>query len=137
MNLVVQGPAAKPAHAEELARLARSTTMEKIGEYAWRIRKAAPADGIAPYCERERLDFADTAARVRIGEPELAVGILSRQRFFRRLDRADVAKAELFDQRIAIGERLVEKPAGIEKDHGDRGVDIRRHLQQRRRFGAE
>ncbi|MBW8904463.1 MAG: phosphoserine phosphatase SerB [Betaproteobacteria bacterium] len=58
MNLVVQGPAAKAAQADELARLAGSTTVEKIAECAWRIRKAAPADGIAPYCERERLDFA-------------------------------------------------------------------------------
>jgi len=58
VNLVVQGPAAKAAQADELARLAGSTAVEKIAESAWRIRKAAPADGIAPYCERERLDFA-------------------------------------------------------------------------------
>src|SRR5213075_1814989 len=58
VNLVVQGPAANAAQAQELARLAGSTTVEKIAEHAWRIRKAAPADGIAPYCERERIDFA-------------------------------------------------------------------------------
>lgn len=58
MNLVVQGPAMSAAQAQELARLAGSTTVEKIAEHAWRIRKAAPADGIAPYCEKERIDFA-------------------------------------------------------------------------------
>lgn len=43
---------------QELARLAGSATMEKIAQHAWRVRKAVPADGIAPYCERERIDYA-------------------------------------------------------------------------------
>ena len=46
------------AHAQELARLAGSTVVEKIAEHAWRIRKGAPADGIAPYCEKLRIDYA-------------------------------------------------------------------------------
>jgi len=46
------------AQALELARLAGSATLEKITEHAWRIRKAAPADAIAPYCERARIDYA-------------------------------------------------------------------------------
>ena len=46
------------AQAMELARLAGSTTVQKIAERAWRIRKAAPADGIAPYCEQARIDHA-------------------------------------------------------------------------------
>jgi phosphoserine phosphatase len=46
------------AQAQELARLAGSSTMEKMAEHAWRIRKAAPAGGIAAYCEKERIDFA-------------------------------------------------------------------------------
>ena len=46
------------AQAQELARLAGSATLEQIAEHAWRIRKAAPADGIAPYCERSRIDYA-------------------------------------------------------------------------------
>ena len=58
MNLIVQGPATSAAQAQELARLAGSSTIEKIAERAWRIRKAAPADGIAPYCERECIDYA-------------------------------------------------------------------------------
>jgi len=46
------------AQAQALARLAGSATIEKIAEHAWRIRKAAPADGIAPYCEKEHIDYA-------------------------------------------------------------------------------
>jgi len=46
------------AQAAELARLAGSSTVHKIAEHAWRIRKAAPADGIAPYCEKAGVDFA-------------------------------------------------------------------------------
>jgi phosphoserine phosphatase len=46
------------AQARELARLAGSSTLEKIAEHGWRIRKAAPADAIAPYCEREHIDYA-------------------------------------------------------------------------------
>jgi phosphoserine phosphatase len=58
LNLVVQGPALSAAQAQELARLAGSAIVKKIAEHAWRIRKAAPADAIAPYCERERIDHA-------------------------------------------------------------------------------
>ena len=46
------------AQAQELARLAGSTAIEKIAEHAWRIREAAPAEGIAVYCEKERIDYA-------------------------------------------------------------------------------
>jgi phosphoserine phosphatase len=58
MNLTVQGPAMNAAQAQELARLAGSTAIEQIAEHAWRIRKAAPADAIALYCEKERIDYA-------------------------------------------------------------------------------
>ncbi len=60
---------------------------------------------------RQRLDLADAAAGVWIGEPEVAVGIFARQRLLGRLDRADVLRAEFRDQRIAIGQRLLEQPA--------------------------
>src|SRR5258708_12371659 len=44
--------------AAEVARLAGSSTIEKTAPHAWRIRKAAPADSIAPYCENRRIDYA-------------------------------------------------------------------------------
>ncbi|HEX9435225.1 MAG TPA: phosphoserine phosphatase SerB [Burkholderiales bacterium] len=58
MNLVAQGPAMTADQAAEVARLAGSSTIEKIAPHAWRIRKAAPADSIAPYCENRRIDYA-------------------------------------------------------------------------------
>ena len=58
MNLVVQGPAITAAQAQELARLGGSSTLAQINPHAWRIRKAAPSDEIAPYCEKARIDFA-------------------------------------------------------------------------------
>lgn len=42
----------------ELARLAGSTRLFRIAERAWRIQNAAPADAIARYCERQRIDHA-------------------------------------------------------------------------------
>ena len=44
--------------AQDLARFAGSATVENVAERAWRIRKAVPADEIAPYCEQRRIDFA-------------------------------------------------------------------------------
>jgi phosphoserine phosphatase len=58
MNLVAQGAAMTAAQAMELARLAGSTRVVKIAEHAWRIHNAAPADGIALFCENARIDFA-------------------------------------------------------------------------------
>jgi len=58
VNLIGQGPAMTAEHAKALARLAGSSTLEEINDGAWRIRKAAPADSIAPYCEKARIDYA-------------------------------------------------------------------------------
>ena len=58
MNLVAQAPWMAAAQANELARLAGSTRIERIAERAWRIRNAARADSIAAYCEQERIDYA-------------------------------------------------------------------------------
>jgi phosphoserine phosphatase len=45
-------------HAVELARLAGSSRIHKIGERAWRIERAAAAERIPIFCEEERIDFA-------------------------------------------------------------------------------
>ena len=58
MNLIVQGPAATAAQAEALARFAGSAAISQIGPQAWRVRKAAPSDEIALYCENAHIDFA-------------------------------------------------------------------------------
>ena len=58
MNLVVQGPGVTAAQASDLAGLAGSTRLHKIGEHAWRIHNAAPVGTIAPYCDKAHIDFA-------------------------------------------------------------------------------
>ena len=88
-------------------------------------------------CTRQRLHLADAAARVGFAEPQFLVRILARQQLFERPDRAHVGEAEPLDQRVTILQRLLEQPAGIEEDHGNAGIDIRHHLEQRRRFRAE
>ena len=71
MNLVVQAPSMTAAQANELARMAGSSTLAQIGAHAWRIRKAAPADGIAPYCEEARIDYAFVPEGRRFAELKL------------------------------------------------------------------
>lgn len=58
MNLVVQGPSLTEEQALQLARLSGSLRPHRIGERAWRIENAAPAEAIAGYCEQHRIDFA-------------------------------------------------------------------------------
>ena len=57
--------------AMEVARLGGSSTIEKIAAHAWRIRKAAPADAIAPYCEDAHIDFAFMPEGRRFGDLRL------------------------------------------------------------------
>jgi phosphoserine phosphatase len=58
MNLVAQGAGMTAEQAMALARLVGSTRVLKIAEHAWRIHNAAPADGVALFCENARIDFA-------------------------------------------------------------------------------
>jgi phosphoserine phosphatase len=58
MNLVVQGPSLSADQANEAARLAGSTRIEKIGDRAWRIRNAAPSDSISRFSEQNHIDHA-------------------------------------------------------------------------------
>src|SRR5436190_94558 len=46
------------AEAQQLARLGGSSTIAQITPHAWRMRKAAPSDEIALYCENAHIDFA-------------------------------------------------------------------------------
>jgi len=46
------------AQAKDLAHMAASSTIEQIDDCAWRIRKAALADAIGPYCDAAHIDYA-------------------------------------------------------------------------------
>jgi phosphoserine phosphatase len=57
--------------ANDVARLAGSTRIHKIGERAWRIHQAAPVDTIAPYCEKARIDYGFVPEGTRFGDLKL------------------------------------------------------------------
>ena len=58
MNLIVQGPAATPEQAAELAAMSGATKTGSLGPHAYRLAGAALRDGIAAWCEARRLDHA-------------------------------------------------------------------------------
>src|SRR5689334_10359284 len=57
--------------ANELARLAGSTRIDKIAEHAWRIHQAAPTDTIAPYCDKARIDYGFVPEGTRFADLKL------------------------------------------------------------------
>ena len=58
MNLIVQGPAATPAQAAEMAAMTRASSCMPLGERAFRLAGAERREGIAGWCEARRLDHA-------------------------------------------------------------------------------
>jgi phosphoserine phosphatase len=58
VNLIAQGPSITSTQADELARLAGSIRVERITGRAFRLRDAAFADSIPPWCEARRIDYA-------------------------------------------------------------------------------
>src|SRR5205814_6158123 len=73
-------------------------------------------------CPRQRLDLADPAASIRSRQPKFAILVFAREIILSRANAAHVAQTEQFCQRVAIGKRLLEQPAGVEKDHRNRGI---------------
>ena len=90
-------------------------------------------------CEaaRQRLDLADLAAGVGVGLVQVAVGIEPFERRLVRRQHAHVGEAEIGDQRVAIGQRLLEMLAGVEEEHRQRAVDAGDHVEQHGRIRAE
>ena len=71
MNLVVQGPGATAAQAEELAKLSGARSVEKIGETAFRLCGAARRDGVGAWCTARALDFAWVPDGLRLADLRL------------------------------------------------------------------
>ena len=57
-SLVIQGVDIETPDLKQLAKLAGARAIEAISPTAFRLRSASPSAGIAPYCERARLDYA-------------------------------------------------------------------------------
>lgn len=68
MNLVVQGLEVYTRDLKEIAKLARASGIERVGDEAFRLRDAQPASGIAAYCEAARLDHAFVPESVRLAD---------------------------------------------------------------------
>ena len=56
--LVVQSPEATASKVAELAVLCGSAAPEQVSVHAWRLREAARREGVAAWCEANRLDHA-------------------------------------------------------------------------------
>ena len=52
-------------------------------------------------------------------------------------DRADIGQPELFDQGVAIAQRLPEQLAGVQEDDRNTGIDLRREGQENGGLGTE
>jgi phosphoserine phosphatase len=61
MNLVIQGPSITLRHAEALARLTDAAGFARVGANAFRLTDIHAREGVAAYCEGEKLDFGFVA----------------------------------------------------------------------------
>jgi phosphoserine phosphatase len=73
LNLIVQGEDVATRDLKEIAKLARASAIERVGDEAFRLRDAQPAAGIAPYCEAARLDHALVHESARLDDFGLVV----------------------------------------------------------------
>jgi len=71
MNLVVQGPGASAARAQELAALSGARSVDKIDETAFRLRGADRRDGVGAWCTARALDFAWVPDDLRLADLRL------------------------------------------------------------------
>jgi phosphoserine phosphatase len=70
MNLVVQGPGATAAQAQELAGLSGARAPERIAETAFRLR-GARHEGVGAWCSARALDFAWVPEDMRLADLRL------------------------------------------------------------------
>lgn len=68
MNLVVQGLEVYTRDLKEIAKLARASGIERVGDEAFRLRDAQAAAGIAACCEAARLDYAFVPESARLAD---------------------------------------------------------------------
>jgi phosphoserine phosphatase len=71
MNLVLQGPGATLAQAQELAGLSGARSVDKIDETAFRLTGAARRNGVGAWCTERRLDFAWVPPDLRLADLKL------------------------------------------------------------------
>jgi phosphoserine phosphatase len=70
-NLVIQGPEASPLQAAVLAEMCGAAPPVAVAQNAWRLRGVIRREGIAAWCEANRLDHAWVPEGRRFGELRL------------------------------------------------------------------
>lgn len=68
MNLIVQGLEVYTGDLKAIAKLARASAIERVGDDAFRLCEAKPAADIAAYCEAARLDHAFVTESARLDD---------------------------------------------------------------------
>jgi phosphoserine phosphatase len=58
MHLIIQGADVETAALKELARLSHASAIEQVAPNVFHLKDAAPADGVAELCAREKLDWS-------------------------------------------------------------------------------
>jgi hypothetical protein len=82
--------------------------------------ETAPATTADPTVEWLKLlckgsHLPNAAASVAILEAQIVLGVVQHKGAWRRCDSANTSQSKMTDQRVAICQRLFEKPQGIEK----------------------
>lgn len=72
-DLVVQGLDIETADLKRLAKVSGATAIEQLASTAFRLRDAAPADGVSALCEERRLDCALVPRERRLADFRLLV----------------------------------------------------------------
>ncbi len=73
MNLIVQGLEVHTRDLKEIAKLTGAARIERVGDEAFRLRDAKPADGVPAYCQAARLDHAFVPESARLTDFGLVV----------------------------------------------------------------
>ena len=58
MHLVIQGADVETTALKQLAKLSGASCIEQVAPDVFRLKNAAPADGIAELCARQELEWA-------------------------------------------------------------------------------
>ena len=71
MILVAQGPGATPENAGEILRRSRASSLEPVGEAAYRLRDASNRAEVGPWCAARAIDCAWMPGELRLADLKL------------------------------------------------------------------
>ena len=86
---------------------------------------------------RQRRNLAQSTTGIAIVETEIALRIAQRQFAWRRRNDAKIGQSQMAGKRVPVGERFLEQPQRIEKQHRQRAINIGDEFQKHGGLGAE